>query len=160
MPGPGPARNDTVRNKTGVGLHLLGLKSARRRKCLKSGLSAPPPRCQQEKLIRQKHVMATMASFKNSEFPGQPRLTPYNRFVNRSEEGQMKAEVEEILDRIRPMLMADGGNIELIDVKDGEVFVHLVGACGMCPSSSMTLKLGVERALKEALPEVKRVVQV
>jgi Fe-S cluster biogenesis protein NfuA len=72
----------------------------------------------------------------------------------------MKAEVEEILDRIRPMLMADGGNIELIDVKDGEVFVHLVGACGMCPSSSMTLKLGVERALKEALPEVKRVVQV
>lgn len=72
----------------------------------------------------------------------------------------MRSQVEEILDRIRPMLMADGGNIELIDVKDGEVFVHLVGACGMCPSSNMTLKLGVERALKEALPEVKRVVQV
>lgn len=72
----------------------------------------------------------------------------------------MKEQVEEILERIRPMLMADGGNIELIDVKDGEVFVHLVGACGMCPSSSMTLKLGVERALKEALPDVKRVVQV
>lgn len=72
----------------------------------------------------------------------------------------MKDQVEEILDRIRPMLMADGGNIELIDVKDGEVFVHLIGACGMCPSSSMTLKLGVERALKEALPDVKRVVQV
>jgi Fe-S cluster biogenesis protein NfuA len=72
----------------------------------------------------------------------------------------MRQEVEDILDRLRPMLMADGGNIELVDVKDGEVFVHLVGACGMCPSSSMTLKLGVERALKEALPEVKRVVQV
>lgn len=73
----------------------------------------------------------------------------------------MHEQVEEILDRIRPMLMADGGNIELIDVKDGEVFVHLVGACGMCPSSTMTLKLGVERALKEALPDVvKRVVQV
>ncbi|MBX9686726.1 MAG: NifU family protein [Candidatus Obscuribacterales bacterium] len=72
----------------------------------------------------------------------------------------MREQVEEILDRLRPMLMADGGNIELIDVKDGEVFVHLLGACGMCPSSTMTLKLGVERALKEAIPEVKRVVQV
>jgi Fe-S cluster biogenesis protein NfuA len=72
----------------------------------------------------------------------------------------MRQQVEEILDRLRPMLMADGGNIELIDVKDGEVFVHLLGACGMCPSSSMTLKLGVERALKEAIPEVVRVVQV
>ena len=72
----------------------------------------------------------------------------------------IKDQVEEILERLRPMLMADGGNIELIDVKDGEVFVHLLGACGMCPSSTMTLKLGVERALKEAIPEVKRVVQV
>jgi len=69
-------------------------------------------------------------------------------------------EVETVLDKIRPMLMMDGGNIELVDVKDGEVFVHLVGACGMCPSSTMTLKMGVERALKEALPSVKRVVQV
>jgi Fe-S cluster biogenesis protein NfuA len=80
--------------------------------------------------------------------------------VNLNEERLMRDQVEEILERIRPMLMADGGNIELIDVKDGEVFVHLIGACGMCPSSSMTLKLGVERALKEALPDVKRVVQV
>ena len=58
------------------------------------------------------------------------------------------------------MLEADGGNIELIDVKDGEVFVHLLGACGTCPASTMTLKLGVERALKEAIPGIKRVVQV
>ena len=72
----------------------------------------------------------------------------------------MKDKVEEILDKLRPMLMADGGNIELVDVKDGEVFVHLVGACGMCPSSTMTLKMGVERAIKEAMPEIKRVVQV
>ena len=68
--------------------------------------------------------------------------------------------VEVVLDRLRPMLMADGGNIELIDVKEGEVFVHLVGACGMCPSSTMTLKMGVERSLKEAIPSVIRVVQV
>jgi Fe-S cluster biogenesis protein NfuA len=73
---------------------------------------------------------------------------------------EVKDKVEEVLDRLRPMLMADGGNIELVDVKDDEVFVHLVGACGMCPSSTMTLKMGVERALKEALPSIKRVVQV
>ena len=72
----------------------------------------------------------------------------------------MKTRVEEVLDRLRPMLMADGGNIELIDVKEGDVFVHLVGACGMCPSSTMTLKMGVERALKEAIPGVKQVIQV
>lgn len=72
----------------------------------------------------------------------------------------MKEQVEEILDRLRPMLMADGGNIELVDVKDDEVFVHLVGACGMCPSSTMTLRMGVERAIREAIPSIKRVVQV
>jgi Fe-S cluster biogenesis protein NfuA len=72
----------------------------------------------------------------------------------------MREKVEAVLDRLRPMLMADGGNIELVDVKDGDVLVRLVGACGMCPSSTMTLKMGVERALKESLPEIKRVVQV
>jgi Fe-S cluster biogenesis protein NfuA len=72
----------------------------------------------------------------------------------------IKARVENVLDKLRPMLMADGGNIELIDVKDGDVYVHLVGACGMCPSSTMTLKMGVERALKEALPGIKQVIQV
>jgi len=72
----------------------------------------------------------------------------------------MKEQVESILETLRPMLMADGGNIELVDVKDNEVFVHLVGACGMCPSSTMTLKMGVERAIKEQMPDIKRVVQV
>jgi len=72
----------------------------------------------------------------------------------------LKEKVEQILEKIRPMLMMDGGNIELVDVKDGEVLVHLVGACGMCPSSTMTLKMGVERAIREELPEIQRVVQV
>ncbi|MBK9142842.1 MAG: NifU family protein [Candidatus Obscuribacterales bacterium] len=72
----------------------------------------------------------------------------------------LKEKVEQILEKIRPMLMMDGGNIELVDVKDGEVLVHLVGACGMCPSSTMTLKMGVERAIREELPEIVRVVQV
>ncbi|MBN9393982.1 MAG: NifU family protein [Candidatus Melainabacteria bacterium] len=72
----------------------------------------------------------------------------------------MKEKVEAILDKIRPMLMMDGGNIELVDVKDNEVFVHLVGACGMCPSSTMTMKMGVEKMIKEEMPEIKAVTQV
>ena len=71
----------------------------------------------------------------------------------------MKEKVEAILDKIRPMLMMDGGNIELVDVKDNEVFVHLVGACGMCPSSTMTMKMGVEKMIKEEMPEIKAVTQ-
>ncbi len=71
-----------------------------------------------------------------------------------------KEDVEAVLDKLRPMLIADGGNIELVDVKNSEVYVHLVGACGMCPSSTMTLKMGVERALKAEIPGVERVVQV
>jgi Fe-S cluster biogenesis protein NfuA len=72
----------------------------------------------------------------------------------------IRDQVEAVLERLRPMLMADGGNIELVDVKDDEVFVHLVGACGMCPSSTMTLKMGVERAMREAIPSIKRVTQI
>lgn len=72
----------------------------------------------------------------------------------------IRDQVEAVLERLRPMLMADGGNIELVDVKDDEVFVHLVGACGMCPSSTMTLKMGVERAVREAIPTIKRVTQI
>lgn len=72
----------------------------------------------------------------------------------------MKEKVEAILDKIRPMLMMDGGNIELVDVKDNEVFVRLVGACGMCPSSTMTMKMGVEKMIKEEMPEIKAVTQV
>ena len=72
----------------------------------------------------------------------------------------MREQVEKVLEKLRPMLMMDDGNIELVDVKDEEVYVHLVGACGMCPSSTMTLKMGVERALKEEIPTIKRVIQV
>lgn len=75
-------------------------------------------------------------------------------------EAPIRDRVEAVLERLRPMLMADGGNIELVDVKDDEVFVHLVGACGMCPSSTMTMKMGVERAVREAIPSIKRVTQI
>ena len=66
----------------------------------------------------------------------------------------MKEKVEKALDKIRPALQADGGNIELVDVVDGVVKVRLKGACAGCPGAQMTLKMGVERALKEEIPEV------
>lgn len=67
----------------------------------------------------------------------------------------MREEVEKVLQKIRPALQADGGDIELIDVQDGVVKVKLTGACGDCPMSQMTLKQGVERVLREEVPEVK-----
>ncbi len=69
----------------------------------------------------------------------------------------MKESVEKVLQKIRPSLQADGGDIELIDIRDGVVRVKLTGACCGCPMSQMTLKMGVERALKEEVPEVKGV---
>jgi Fe-S cluster biogenesis protein NfuA len=73
----------------------------------------------------------------------------------------MKTKVEEVLGLIRPALQADGGDVELVDVsKDGIVSVRLTGACGSCPMSTMTLKMGIERTLRERVPEVKEVVQV
>ncbi len=69
----------------------------------------------------------------------------------------MKESVEKALDKIRPALRADGGDIELIDVVDGVVKVRLTGACGGCPMSQMTLKMGVEKVLKQQVPEVKSV---
>jgi len=72
----------------------------------------------------------------------------------------MKEKVEKSLDKVRPALMADGGNVELIDVEDGVVKVKLTGACSGCPMSQMTLKLGIERHLKKEIPEIKEVVAV
>ena len=72
----------------------------------------------------------------------------------------MREQVEAALDKIRPALRADGGDVELVDVKDGVVTVRLTGACGGCPMSTMTLKMGVERIVKEEVPEVKELVAV
>jgi Fe-S cluster biogenesis protein NfuA len=72
----------------------------------------------------------------------------------------MNENVEKVLDQIRPSLEADGGNVELVGVKDGVVSLRLTGACGCCPMSTMTLKMGIERILKSKLPEVKEVVSV
>ena len=70
----------------------------------------------------------------------------------------MRDKVEEVLDKIRPSLMRDGGNVELIDVSAGVVKVKLTGACAGCPMSTMTLKMGIERILKQEIPEIKEVV--
>ncbi|MDP8217590.1 MAG: NifU family protein [Candidatus Theseobacter exili] len=71
----------------------------------------------------------------------------------------MRERIEKSLEKIRPALQADGGNIELIDVtEDGIVKVRLTGACHGCPMSQMTLKMGVERVLKQDVPGIKEVV--
>jgi len=70
----------------------------------------------------------------------------------------MKEEVQKVLEEIRPMLQMEGGDVELIDVtEDGLVKVKLKGACGTCPMSTYTLKLGIEQRLKEKIPEIKEV---
>jgi Fe-S cluster biogenesis protein NfuA len=69
----------------------------------------------------------------------------------------MKEEVEEVIEKIRPMLQADGGDVELVGVEDGVVKVRLKGACQGCPMSQMTLQMGIEQTLKKEIPGVKRV---
>ena len=70
----------------------------------------------------------------------------------------MKEKVEAALARIKPALQADGGDVELLGVKEGVVSVRLTGACGGCPMSTVTLRNGIERILKQEVPEVKSVV--
>ena len=73
----------------------------------------------------------------------------------------MKEKVEATLDKIRPSLQADGGDVELVEVTpDGVVKLKLTGACGGCPMSQMTLKMGIEKELRREIPEVKEVVGV
>ncbi|ASR46058.1 NifU family protein [Paenibacillus kribbensis] len=73
---------------------------------------------------------------------------------------QMYDEVADVLDKLRPFLQRDGGDVELVDVEDGIVKLKLMGACGSCPSSTITLKAGIERALLEEVEGVQEVVQV
>ena len=73
----------------------------------------------------------------------------------------MREEVIKVLEQVRPTLQADGGDVELVDVTaDGIVKVRLKGACGSCPMSTVTLKMGIERAMKEKIPGVNEVIQV
>jgi Fe-S cluster biogenesis protein NfuA len=65
--------------------------------------------------------------------------------------------VETVLDELRPYLMADGGNVEVVELDGPIVRLRLQGACGSCPSSTMTLKMGIERRLREKIPEIAEV---
>ena len=72
----------------------------------------------------------------------------------------MQDKVTEVMDKIRPSLQRDGGDVELVEVNNGTVKVKLTGACAGCPMSTMTLKMGIEKILKEQIPEVKEVVAI
>ena len=73
----------------------------------------------------------------------------------------MREKVEQALDKVRPMLMADGGNVDLVEVTDdGIVKLKLTGTCGCCPMSQMTLKMGIEKILKQAVPEIKEIIAI
>ena len=75
-------------------------------------------------------------------------------------QADMTQQVSEVLDKLRPFLLRDGGDVELVEVEDGIVRVRLLGACGTCPSSTITLKAGIERALIEEVPGVIEIEQV
>jgi Fe-S cluster biogenesis protein NfuA len=88
-------------------------------------------------------------------------LAYYTGNYKRKQKGEyVKDKVQAVLDNIRPNLRADGGDVELVDVKDGVVSVRLKGACAGCPMSTMTLKNGIERILKQELSDVKEVIAV
>lgn len=73
---------------------------------------------------------------------------------------EMFDQVQEVIDKLRPFLLRDGGDVELVDVEEGIVKLRLMGACGSCPSSTITLKAGIERALIEEVPGIVEVEQV
>jgi len=90
-------------------------------------------------------------------------LSPFEEEVIRSADDQYPLtldNVEMILDELRPYLMSDGGNVRVSGIEGPVVRLQLEGACGDCPSSTMTMKMGLERRLKEAIPEISEVVQV
>jgi Fe-S cluster biogenesis protein NfuA len=84
----------------------------------------------------------------------------FSSIFEQSKEAKMREKVQAVLEQVRPALLADGGDVQLIDVNDGVVTLKLTGACSGCPMSTITLKDGIERVLKEQVPEVKEVVAV
>jgi Fe-S cluster biogenesis protein NfuA len=84
----------------------------------------------------------------------------HSEYMRKQEVELVKAKVEEILNIIRPSLQADGGDVELVDVKEGVVSLKLTGACAGCPMSAITLKNGIERTLKQEIPDIKEVIAV
>jgi Fe-S cluster biogenesis protein NfuA len=93
--------------------------------------------------------------------PAQKQICHPEKIITKGETVDNKTETEKVqivLDKVRPNLQADGGDVELVDVKNGIVKIKLTGHCAGCPMSQMTLKNGIERILKQELPEVKQVI--
>ena len=84
-------------------------------------------------------------------------IKPQEATVEKSAEEALRQRVEEALDQIRPAIEMDGGIVELGEIVDGVAYVEMRGACGSCPSSTMTLKAGIERIVKENCPEIRSV---
>jgi Fe-S cluster biogenesis protein NfuA len=82
------------------------------------------------------------------------------KYKRKQEEEPVKDKIQEVLNNIRPSLNADGGDVELVDVKEGIVSLRLTGACAGCPFSSMTLKNSIEKILKQEISDIKEVVAV
>src|SRR5215211_1483120 len=81
--------------------------------------------------------------------------------ANAADAGSLRDRVQQVIDLIRPAVQADGGDIELVDARpDGVVQIRFHGACHGCPSSTMTLQMGIERNLREKIPEIKQVIPV
>ncbi|NRD76398.1 NifU family protein [Bacillus sp. BRMEA1] len=94
------------------------------------------------------------------DFHRQCQYNMIRKGVDQMENREIVEQVQEVLDKLRPFLLRDGGDCELVDVEDGIVKLRLLGACGSCPSSTITLKAGIERALLEEVPGVQEVEQV
>jgi Fe-S cluster biogenesis protein NfuA len=109
---------------------------------------------------RKSHTGTGSVFYTTSKWMGKQKY--YQPRVPRKQlrRSKMREDIQTVLNRIRPALQADGGDVELIDVTDGVVSVRLTGACGGCPMATMTLKQGIERVLREQLPDVKEVVSV
>jgi len=81
--------------------------------------------------------------------------------IKGGENMSLKEQVEKVIEKVRPSLQMDGGDVVLVDVsEDGIVKVKLTGACGSCPMSQITLKMGIESTLKKEVPEVKEVIAI
>ncbi len=80
-----------------------------------------------------------------------------NTAQNTANPEELRQKVETALDQIRPAIEMDGGIVELAQIVDGVAYVNMKGACGTCPSSTMTLKAGIERIVMEQVPEIKAV---
>jgi Fe-S cluster biogenesis protein NfuA len=109
---------------------------------------------------KMKKVLFRLKSYSPEGGDGKFQMT---QGITQSRDGKgkkMKERIEAVLEKIRPALQADGGDVELVGVNDGVVSVRLTGACGSCPMSTLTLKMGVERAIRQAVPEVKELVAV